>query len=149
MPGIVRPGRQLIHEQLARTRQKKFDAKHPDHIELIHHAAGDADSFFYNVRSDGRGSRGYVQNAPHVIVAADAVVDESAIVIPGGNHGKLAIEVDNGFEHSFLTFQNVPCRGSLRDLRNSHLPFSVVSKARRLQNRGTTEFVKRSLQFRK
>ena len=73
---------------------------------------------------------------PAVLILDGAVVHELAVLAARRHHRNLALEIDERFEHRFLTPDRAPGLGQLIARADQKLALAVVTERGCLQHRG-------------
>ncbi len=124
-PELCGRGANSLIKQLSVAGYEKLDAQHAHYPEPFQHAAGYLYRLVCNIGQYSRRRDGNIQNMPAVLVLDGAIVDELAVLAARRHYRNFALEIDECFEHCFLTPDGVPglVANSSRDrIRNWPFP---------------------------
>src|SRR5262249_3128066 len=95
--------------------------------------ARNIDRFIRDRNWHRRGSGGNIEDTIAMRIIDRAVVGERAVHPTRGYHGKLALEIDECFEHSFHVADRLPRRLRIIAPLDQNLPLAVVPETPRLE----------------
>jgi hypothetical protein len=107
-PELWGRGAEFVDQEAVVFGEEEFDAEHADGVELFHDGSGDGNGFVSHGVADPSRGAGQVEDVVFVVVFDDTVVDKVAVGAAGGDHGDLAIEVDQLFEDTGLALGATP-----------------------------------------